>query len=247
MHKSILYIVAAAFSSTSVFGQTLTPKVLATSGNYATGGGLSLSQTIGETFNTTLSNGSVLLTQGQQQPLSGVIPLPVSWMNVYGELNHNLQSVISWQVEETNVLYYSVEKNTSNGYITIGKILSVGKGDHDYSFTDPDILNGAADYRVKQISIDGKYSYSKIIHLKTNISYSISVYPNPVINSFKIIYNNPSLKNTAAILFDPNGKKVKEIWLANSSEVDLSNMISGMYLLRFADQSSIKILKLDKY
>jgi hypothetical protein len=50
-----------------VHGQTLSPKVISTSGGYATGGGNSLSFTIGETFNTTFQSGNVLLTQGQQQ------------------------------------------------------------------------------------------------------------------------------------------------------------------------------------
>ncbi len=50
------------------FAQTLSPKATPTCGGYATCGGNSLSFTIGETFNTTLQNGNVLLTQGQQQP-----------------------------------------------------------------------------------------------------------------------------------------------------------------------------------
>lgn len=246
MLKSFLYFIAVGFS-TVVFAQTLTPKVLATAGNYATGGGLSLSQTIGETFNKTLQNGSLILTQGEQQPPSGVIPLPISWMDVYGNLNHNSQAVLNWQVEEISVSYYLIEKNTSAGYVTIGRVYSLGNGDHAYTFTDPDVLNGEASYRVKQVDVDGKYSYSKIINLKTTANYSIVIYPNPAITTVKIIVNNPALKNTVALLYDPNGKKVKEISIVNSQEVDLSTMIPGMYLLQFADQSSFKILKLDKY
>ena len=246
MLKSLSCFIAVGFS-TVVFAQTLTPKVFATSGNYATGGGLSLSQTIGEPFNKTLINGAVLLTQGQQQPPSGIIPLPVSWLDVYGNLNHNTQAVINWRVEETSVSFYIVEKNTSGGYITIGKVISQGNGDHDYTFIDPDVLNGEGNYRIKQVAIDGKYSFSKIIYLRTNANYSIVIYPNPVITTVKIIVRNPALKNSVAVLYDPNGKKVKEIIIVNAQEIDLSTMISGMYLLQFADQSSYKILKLDKY
>ena len=52
----------------SAFAQSLSPKVFATTGGYFTGGGNSLSWTMGETFNTTLQNGGVMLTQGEQQP-----------------------------------------------------------------------------------------------------------------------------------------------------------------------------------
>ena len=48
--------------------QTLTPSVRATTGGVTTGGGGSLSATMGETFIASYSSGSAMLTQGQQQP-----------------------------------------------------------------------------------------------------------------------------------------------------------------------------------
>src|SRR5438270_225719 len=108
MLKFFTGFVLLVFAAPS-FCQSFSPKVLATAGNYATGaGGVSLSQTIGEPFNKTLQSGALLLTQGQQQPPSGVIPLPVSWMNVSGSLNPNLQAVINWNVEETKVIDYFI-------------------------------------------------------------------------------------------------------------------------------------------
>lgn len=48
--------------------QTLNPKVTPAAGGFFANGGVSLSWTLGETFNTTLSAGSKILTQGEQQP-----------------------------------------------------------------------------------------------------------------------------------------------------------------------------------
>ena len=48
--------------------QTLTPSVRATTGGVTTGGGATLSATMGETFTATYSSGSAMLTQGEQQP-----------------------------------------------------------------------------------------------------------------------------------------------------------------------------------
>lgn len=48
--------------------QTLSPSVISSYGNYSTGPGISLSATAGETFTSTLQNGSIILTQGEQQP-----------------------------------------------------------------------------------------------------------------------------------------------------------------------------------
>lgn len=62
-----LFLLLFIFTS-SAFAQTLSPKVTATAGGRATGGGVSLSYTLGETFTTKLTANNKQLTQGQQQP-----------------------------------------------------------------------------------------------------------------------------------------------------------------------------------
>ncbi len=50
------------------YAQSLSPRATPACGGYFSGGGKSLSWTMGETFNTTLANGTKMLTQGNQQP-----------------------------------------------------------------------------------------------------------------------------------------------------------------------------------
>ena len=50
------------------FSQSLSPKVIPSSGGYFTGGSKSLSWTMGETVQKTLQSGNKILTQGFQQP-----------------------------------------------------------------------------------------------------------------------------------------------------------------------------------
>ncbi len=61
-----------------VNSQSLTPKVTPTSGGYTTGGGNSLSWTMGETHTLTLQGSSNILTQGQQQPEIDILTGTVS-------------------------------------------------------------------------------------------------------------------------------------------------------------------------
>ncbi len=68
MKKIFLSIAILLVQHCVTISQTLSPQVLATAGGYFTGGGNSLSWTLGETFTTTLQGGGVILTQGQQQP-----------------------------------------------------------------------------------------------------------------------------------------------------------------------------------
>jgi len=53
--------------------QMLTPQVIASGGEYATGGGYSLSQTIGELNVETVTAPAAILTQGFQQPVPEII------------------------------------------------------------------------------------------------------------------------------------------------------------------------------
>jgi hypothetical protein len=65
----IIFVIAIITNQWSIVNsQTLSPKVISTSGGYSTGGGNSLSWTMGETFSTTLTGGSNKLSQGEQQP-----------------------------------------------------------------------------------------------------------------------------------------------------------------------------------
>lgn len=68
-NKIRLYIfLFAVISSGITSAQTLSPAVTSTSGGYYVAGGKSFSWTLGETFQQTLINGNLVLTQGQQQP-----------------------------------------------------------------------------------------------------------------------------------------------------------------------------------
>ena len=64
----IAVIINCKLSILNCTAQTLTPKANPTSGGYSTGGGNTLSWTMGETFTTALSGGSNVLYQGEQQP-----------------------------------------------------------------------------------------------------------------------------------------------------------------------------------
>ena len=66
--KKLIILTLSVIISTVVSAQTLSPKVTPSAGGYFTGGGNSLSWTMGETFNTTLQSGNTMLTQGFQQP-----------------------------------------------------------------------------------------------------------------------------------------------------------------------------------
>jgi hypothetical protein len=69
----LLYTIILALFITPVCAQSLSPSVIASAGSSFTSAQFSMDYTLGETFVTTLSNGSNILTQGFHQPQAGVI------------------------------------------------------------------------------------------------------------------------------------------------------------------------------
>jgi Secretion system C-terminal sorting domain len=171
--------------------------------------------------------------------------LPLRWLNINGNLNTQKQAVINWQVQETNVANYIVEKSTDGRtFATVGNISSIGNGTNNYSFTDAQAINGVTYYRIKQIDVDSRFSYSSIIKLSNNQIGSLSIYPNPVTDKATLQFSDNKLLNTTAKLTDMNGRQVSTIAIKNNFEIiDMSKLPTGIYMLKLADGTVQKIIK----
>lgn len=79
-----LLLIFSAIASQTLIAQTISPVVVATSGEFVESNGYSLSVTVGEPVVKTVTTlGAEILTQGFQQPLDVVVsidePLPFGW------------------------------------------------------------------------------------------------------------------------------------------------------------------------
>lgn len=190
-------------------------------------------------------------------------PLPVELTSFDAELIGNSVR-LNWETAtEVNNYGFDVERKyqvSSSEYQDWEKIGFVeGNGStnspREYSFTDdnlPDADN--VSYRLKQIDIDGKYSYSKVVEVNlTEITgvedekqYTFALeqnYPNPFNPVTTISYTIPnvvdaksaSVTNTKLIVYNVLGQQVQtlvnEIKPAGNYQVqfDGSNLPSGIY------------------
>lgn len=112
MHKKILLLACSIPLAAGLWAQSLSPQVVASSGSYGTGGGYSLSWTVGEMAATaTLTGGSTILTQGFQQPtdvVNGLLDLS----------RDGGGSFIVYPVPATDHLWYGYEWDT-RGEVTL--------------------------------------------------------------------------------------------------------------------------------
>ena len=152
--------------------------------------------------------------------------------------------VLNWSTAtETNNHGFEIEKRTSNDFRTIGFVDGAGTTTQpqDYTFIDANAEVGLNYYRLKQVDLDGTYSYSDEIEVEFGapVFYSLEQnYPNPFNPSTKIAFNLAADSKVTLKVFDVLGQEMTN--LINSQldagrhefTFDASLFNSGVYFYR---------------
>jgi hypothetical protein len=171
--------------------------------------------------------------------------LPVTWLNINGR-NDNKNNIINWTVaSEENNDYYTIEVSTNgNSFTGIGKVKGAGttNSEQRYSFTHHNVTERVFFYRIKQVDIDGKFSYSKIVKVVTDnfMEKGITVLNNPVRDQLAV--SIVASRSFAGIIdiSDIAGKAIcrKNLHLnAGNNIIDIGSFrhAAGIYYLVFSD------------
>lgn len=157
--------------------------------------------------------------------------LPLTW--VYFTVKEKQGRVdLQWgTTDEVHTAYFAIERSKGDGpFIELGKVQAANApGNHDYVFTDNDAPAELVQYRIKQVDIDGKYTYSKVVSLNRSGNQSgIRLYPNPAIASFRVIL--PSGTGQAKLqIYDMSGKEVLRSKVNNNDMIPINQLPKGLY------------------
>ena len=164
--KNIKTLILLLLLASTGFGQSLSPRVTATAGGRATGGGVSLSYTTGETFNTKLSANNKQLTQGQQQP---EIDLRVGITQAFACAGNNISIPITAAGYVDAANSFTVQLSDANGSfanaVTIGSTTSLVSG--NITATVPAGLNGSG-YKARVVSSNPSRISSDLVSVTVN-------------------------------------------------------------------------------
>ena len=177
------------------------------------------------------------------------VVLPINLINFSGTKKDGY-NLLQWSTaSEQNSSYFEVQRS-ENGtdFSTIAKVTAAGNSSivKNYQYSDDQISSSSLIYyyRLKMVDIDGSGKYSSIIFIRNSVNGLTTVYPNPAINQITINVADQSLINTQVIMTDLSGKVLQRISLnQTTTQVDISNFAKGMYILKFTNGSSIKIVK----
>jgi hypothetical protein len=177
--------------------------------------------------------------------------LPITYIYFKGKTVAK-DNILDWATaNEQNSKQFDIERSlTGNNFSKIGFVHAAGNSTQTrtYQYTDHDIdkLNsGYMFYRLKQIDIDGKFTYSNIVRLNYIQKGSPTiVYPNPTSSSITILVGDKALIGTIATLYDINGRLLENIKIVNNSQpVDLSKYVNGIYVIKLTNSEVLRIVK----
>lgn len=149
---------------------------------------------------------------------------------------------LRWTTQmEINNKFFDVERsfngrNFESAGIVNGKINS--SVITNYSFTDYNASNtlGLIYYRLKQVDLDGRFSYSNVVSVRNNNAELFSIYPNPAVDFVTIKTSlNTNTKINYRIL-NSSGKLIKEGNLSGSNiKINLGNVAAGLYFIKVTE------------
>jgi hypothetical protein len=188
-------------------------------------------------------------------------PLPVELLSFEAKANHS-GVLCSWvTATETNNDHFDLERSTNGtSFKKIGEMKGYGAGtsvhNMEYKYQDDDICTGTVYYRLKQVDIDGRYSYSEVAAVVCKSSL-VTVAPNPAHNSFNLTFYEPLAGNVTVEVTDIIGQvmmtKVFEVERGfNERTIDVASFANGIYYVKITSGDSqagdvTKTIKFLKY
>jgi hypothetical protein len=123
-------------------------------------------------------------------------------------------------------------------------------GFHQYSFIDKTPEKGLNYYQLKQNDNDGKFTFSQVVFVRNSFETvsTLTVYPNPAEQNLNINHAS-ALAGATLKVFSLDGKTIFEKGItvnSTSTNLDVSNLSMGTYLLIFdnnSEKSSMKFIK----
>lgn len=182
--------------------------------------------------------------------------LPVSILDFTGKLKNNSVQLDWTTSQEINNQGFDVERSyDGTNFTKIGYVKGAGNSytRRSYTFTDKDIAQDNNYYRLRQIDIDNRYEYSKVVLINNKVQskQAFSVLNNPVGNNLDIQFETLPKGKVVITLTDLQGRKIQS-WNGETINkrirlnLDDTRIAAGIYMVHVIVDSrrySQKIIK----
>ena len=175
-------------------------------------------------------------------PEGGVTPVKLS---SFSAVRSKQVISLNWSTEfEIDAKEFIVERAEGTEFRSVGTISINGNSStkKSYSFNDKNENAGNTYYRLKNVDLDGKFTYSQIRIVKGyGVADDVTVFPNPARSNSRISLVGVAA-NSSIQLLDFSGKVLRNINSTTINSLDLSGVKNGTYLIRIVDKSTNEIV-----
>ncbi len=165
--------------------------------------------------------------------------IPVELSNFDAKPINNTVKLNWLTASERNNGYFNIERS-ANGqeWSTIGQVKGNGTTSKatNYAFADEAPLATVNYYRLKQVDMDEKSSYSPTVsvNFKGN-GKQLSVFPNPANDRLNVVSDRFDTEGVVEI-YDLSGRLVQSV-KNTATQLDISRLNAGLYQLRLLDKT----------
>jgi Secretion system C-terminal sorting domain len=163
------------------------------------------------------------------------VALGVTLTSFDAQLTVNNTVMLNWQTEnEKDNSGFEIQRSVdAKDWQKIGFVKGKGQSSvaFDYSFEDKGPLS-INYYRLRQIDLDGKVAYSKVINvLAQKNKVGFSVFPNPIKSKTATLDLNEDLMDGTLIITNAIGSIVKKQTISSKiTTLDFSTLTNGLYI-----------------
>lgn len=245
--KQLQILLILIFQITILTAQTITGSVTNNSGLSGTVNNIHFEFNLGESFTTTIGNGT-FITQGLLQPITLTQgPLPVLGLEFNAKRINNSKVQLDWKtVQEIDNKGFYVErkKESEINFTQLHFVKSAAPNGNsslplNYSHVDANDFSGKTYYRLKQEDIDGKFMYSIMRLVNGNNGKVISMKAWPIPSTGPVNISAEGIEKDVLLVFDNNGRLMKQLTITAQSSVQLTGLAPGIYIVKLGSQKEL--------
>ena len=253
--KISLFVLFFFIISKTMTAQSLEREVIASTGDYIENSYGFLSFTVGEATIQLAMDGTHILTQGFQQPYTNVV-IPVEFGDFSIQKQDKFVKLNWFTYSERNSLRFDIERSDdAKSFSKIAEMKAIGASAvrHDYNAFDKSPLEGINYYRLRQIDVDGRESFSKTLSIyfdnPNNPKNWAHVFPTSVTNEVVIecLFNNDAQLTITNILGIPIRQwAIKKVSNPFQQTLLIGDLPNGSYFFIFKTSDTQIVHKIIK-
>lgn len=188
-----------------------------------------------------------------QNPLNAALPIDLDQFNAVKE---NQQSHLYWTTASEQNNHYFVVERSRNGrdFFAISDNI-ISKADHGnsalslaYDFIDQYPNSGHNYYRLRQVDLDGRTSYSVAVDVYFGEHTPVRIFPNPANDKVNVEIQANKTMSVSVYLTDATGRVVLNTGDiihvgGNTLQIPVANLHQGVYFIHIKNNSGLNVVQ----